>query len=133
LGAVLSQGSLGIDKPVFFASRTLNDTEQNYSTDYLRIKYFRPYLFGKKIKIVTDHRPLIWLMNFKEPGSKLIRWRLKLLEYEFKIVYKKGSQNVVADALSRINVEINCNDIETLEGTAGFTFNSEQPNDRETT
>lgn len=93
------------------------------------IKYFTPYLFGKKFKIVTDHRPLIWLMNFKEPGSKLIRWRLKLLEYEFEIVHKKGSQNVVADALSRINVEINCNDIETLEGTAGFTFHSEQPND----
>lgn len=69
------------------------------------IKYFRPYLFGKKFKIVTDHRPLIWLMNFKEPGSKLVLWRLKLLEYEFEIVYKKGLQNVVADALSRINVE----------------------------
>lgn len=136
LGAVLSQGSLGSDKPVSFASRTLNETEQNYSTvekEMLAIiwaiKYFRPYLFGKKFKIVTDHRPLTWLMNFKEPGSKLVRWRLKLLEYEFEIVYKKGSQNVVADALSRINVEINCNDIETLEDTAGFTFHSDQPND----
>lgn len=57
LGAVLSQGSLGSDKPVSFASRTLNETEQNYSTvekEMLAIiwaiKYFRPYLFGKKIQ-----------------------------------------------------------------------------------
>jgi len=136
LGAVLSQGSLGSDKAVSFASRTLNDTEQNYSTvekEMLaiieEIKYFRPYLFGKKFKIVTDHRPLIWLLNFKEPGSKLVLWRFKLLEYEFEIVYKKGSQNVFSDALSRTKVEINCNDIKTLDGTAGFTFHLEQPND----
>jgi len=34
------------------------------------IKYFRPYLFGNKFKIVTDPRPLTWLMGFKEPNSK---------------------------------------------------------------
>jgi len=36
----------------------------------------------------------------------LVRWKLQLLEYDCKIIYKKGSQNVVADALSRIVVEL---------------------------
>lgn len=117
LGAVLSQGTLQNDKPVCFASRTLSDTEVNYSTiekEMLAIiwavQYFRPYLFGRKFTIVTDHKPLIWLMNFKEPNSKIIRWRLQLLEYEFEIVHKKGSQNVIADALSRADASLNHNE-----------------------
>lgn len=102
LGAVLSQGNLGSDIPVSFDSRTLTDTEVNYSTvekEMLAIiwaiKYFRPYLFGQQFKIVTDHKPLLWLMSFKEPNSKLVRWKLRLLEYDYEVIYKKGSQNVV--------------------------------------
>ncbi|KAH8294585.1 hypothetical protein KR054_008113, partial [Drosophila jambulina] len=115
IGAVLSQGTLGSDRPVRFASRTLNDREVMYSTvekEMLAIiwatKYFRPYLFGQKFQIVTDHKPLTWLMNFKEPNSKLVRWKLQLLEYDYEVVYKKGSQNVVADALSRVEIQTNC-------------------------
>lgn len=111
IGAVLSQGPLGADKPVCYASRTLNDSETNYSTiekELLAIvwatKYFRPYLFGRKFKIVTDHKPLQWVMNLKEPNSRLTRWKLKLSEYDFSVVYKKGSSNCNADALSRIQI-----------------------------
>lgn len=112
----MSQGTLQNDKPVCFASRTLNDTEIYYSTIekemlpiICAVQYFRPYLFGRKFTIVTDHKPLIWLMNFKEPNSKIIRWRLQLLEYEFEIVHKKGSQNVIAGALSRADANLNHN------------------------
>lgn len=114
IGAVLSQGAVNSDKPVCFASRTLSTAETNYSTiekEMLAIiwavQYFRPYLFGKRFTIVTDHKPLTWLMNFKQPNSKIIRWRLQLQEYDFEVVYKKGSQNVIADALSRPEVSIN--------------------------
>lgn len=65
IGAVLSQNYNNTDRPVSFASRTLTDTESNYSTvekEMLAIiwatKHFRPYLYGQKFKIVTDHRPL---------------------------------------------------------------------------
>lgn len=109
LGAVLSQGNIGTDKPVAYASRTLNETEQRYSTiekELLAIiwatKYFRPYLYGRKFIIYTDHRPLTWLFSLKEPNSKLVRWRLKLEEFDYKIEYKKGKYNTNADALSRI-------------------------------
>lgn len=112
LGAVLSQGRIGSDKPICYASRTLSSSECNYSTiekELLAIiwatKYFRPYLFGRKFQIVTDHRPLTWLMSLKEPNSKLVRWRLKLEEYDYEIVYKKGTLNRNADALSRIKID----------------------------
>jgi len=70
-------------------------------------KYFRPYLYGQKFKIYTDHRPLVWLFNLKKPNSKLLRWRLRLEEYDYEIIHKKGSLNSNADALSRITIPNN--------------------------
>lgn len=111
IGAILSQGPIGSDRPISYASRTLNESEINYSTiekELLAIvwatKYFRPYLFGRKFKIVTDHKPLQWIMSLKEPNSRLTRWRLKLSEYDFTVVYKKGKNNTNADALSRVEI-----------------------------
>lgn len=111
LGAVLSQGPVGSDKPIAYASRTLSDTESRYSTierELLAIvwavKHFRPYLYGRKFILYTDHRPLAWIHSLKEPNSKLTRWRLRLQEYQFDTIYKKGKQNSNADALSRIPV-----------------------------
>lgn len=115
LGAVLSQE----DHPICYASRTLNVHEQNYSTiekELLAIvwatKYFRTYLFGRKFTIETDHKPLQWLFSLKEPCSKLVRWRLKLSEFDYKIKYKKGTKNSNADALSRIE---KLEEVNTLE------------------
>ncbi|CAK1598092.1 unnamed protein product [Parnassius mnemosyne] len=123
LGAVLSQGTIGSDKPIAYASRTLSDTESRYSTierELLAIiwavKHFRPYLYGRKFTIYIDHRPLVWLYSLKEPNSKLTRWRLRLQEYDFDIVYKNGKQNINADALSRIKLNpIDSDDSQSLE------------------
>ena len=61
LGAVLSNHD---DKPIAYGSKTLNPAERNYSTiekELLAIvwavKHYRPYLFGRHFKILTDHRP----------------------------------------------------------------------------
>lgn len=109
LGAVLSQD----EHPICFASRTLNDHEQRYSTiekELLAIvwavKYFRPYVFGRRFLIETDHKPLQWLFSLKEPNSRLFRWKIKLSEYDYEIRYKKGAKNGNADALSRIEVNL---------------------------
>lgn len=113
IGAVLSQGTIPNDKPIAYISRTLNESETRYSTiekELLSIVYackiFRPYIFGRKFIIYTDHRPLVWLFNLKEPNSKLVRWRLRLEEYDYEIRHRKGSQNNVADALSRIQLNV---------------------------
>jgi hypothetical protein len=66
LGAVLSQGTVGKDLPVAYASRSLNSAESHYTTSEKELlaivwatKYFRPYLYGRKFKIVSDHKPLV--------------------------------------------------------------------------
>jgi hypothetical protein len=107
---VLSQGEIGRDLPIAYASRNLNNAEKNYSTSEKELlaivsamKHFRPYLYGRKFKLASDHKPLTWIMNVKDPGSRLIRWRIRLEEYDYEIVYKKGALNTNADALSRIN------------------------------
>ena len=87
LGAVLSQGPVGKDLPVAYASRILNNAETHYTTSEKELlvivwatKYFQPYLYGRRLKIVSDHKPLVWVMNVKDPGSKLLRWRIQLAE-----------------------------------------------------
>lgn len=111
IAAVLSQGELGKDKPVCYASRTLSDTEVKYSTlekEFLAIIYatkqFRPYIYGTKFTIITDHRPLMWMHRMKEPNAKLERWRMKMAEFEYEIKFKAGKINTNADALSRLEI-----------------------------
>ena len=108
IGAVLSNKN---GRPVAFTSRTLNKAERNYpiiEKELLAIvwavKYFRPYLFGNFFKVRTDHRPLIYLFNMKDPSSRLMKFRIALEEFNFEIEYVKGSDNAAADALSRIRV-----------------------------
>jgi len=83
----LSQGHVGKYLPIAYASRSFNKAERNYSTVETEleailwgIKNFRPYLYGRKFKIVSDHKPLTWIMSVKDPVSRLLRWRIKLAE-----------------------------------------------------
>ena len=54
------------------------------------ITHFRPYLYGRKFKVVTYHRPLVSLFTYKNPLSGLTRIRLDLIDYDFEIIYKQG-------------------------------------------
>lgn len=108
IGAVLCNSN-GL--PVAYASRSLNKAEVNYPTiekELLAIvwgvKYFRPYLYGRKFKIQTDHSPLVYLFGMRDPSSRLMKFRLQIEEYNFYIEYIRGKHNNVADALSRIRV-----------------------------
>lgn len=110
IGAVLSQGIIGKDRPVAYASRTLNKTEEKFSTTEKEllaivwaVKYFRPYLYGRKFKLFTDHQPLTYSLT--NTNNKLVRWKLALEEFDYEIIYKPGKQNIVADALSRIKTD----------------------------
>ena len=98
LGGILSQGKLGEDLPVAYASRTLTPAETRYTVMELEalgalfcIEQFRPYLYGHKFTLVTDHRALLFLKSKKDPNSRLARWRLKLAEYEYDVIYRKGT------------------------------------------
>lgn len=105
IGAVLSQGK----NPITFISRTLNPTEQNYATNEKEIlaivwslQKLRNYLYGiADLTIYTDHQSLIYSISDKNPNTKLKRWKNFIAEFGADIKYKPGSQNAVADALSR--------------------------------
>ena len=110
LGAVLSQaGEDGVEHPVYFASRTLNDAERHYSTserECLAVKWacgqFRSYLLGRPFKVLTDHAALKWLFTQKDPKSKFVRWILELQEYDMVVHTRPGVANGNADAMSRL-------------------------------
>ncbi|CAN6712714.1 unnamed protein product [Malus baccata var. baccata] len=109
LGAVLGQRKDKRPHVIYYASRTLNDAQLNYSTtekELLAVVFaldkFRSYLIGTKVIVFTDHAALKYLLTKKEAKPRLIRWILLLQEFNIEIRDKKGSENVVADHLSRM-------------------------------
>lgn len=111
-GAILSQNYNNVQHPIAYASRTFTKGERNKSVIerelaaiHWALQYFKPYIYGTKFLIKTDHRPLTYLFSMKNPSSKLVRMRLDLEEFDFTIEYIKGSNNSGADALSRIDFD----------------------------
>ena len=96
---------------IAYVSRVLTSPEHNCSVIQQQclsvlyaLKHFRHYLLGRAFKLMTDHAPVQWLSAQKMEGP-LCRWALALQEYDFSIIYRKGTQNGKADALSRCNFQ----------------------------
>ncbi len=108
LGVVLSQMQGDDERPVAFLSRRLHDVETRYHSNELEclalvwgLRKLRHYLLGRPFRVQTDNSALTWLWSSKTLKGKFSRWALELQEFDFSISHVKGSQNVVADALSR--------------------------------
>ena len=104
VGAVVSQES----KPIYFFSRRLNSAQSNYTTTEKEalaivwtLTHLKSLLFGQKIIIYTDHSNLKFLST--SPLQRVQRWQLIIDEFNPEINYIKGSENELADLLSRIH------------------------------
>ena len=112
LGAVLSQVQEdGLPHPVAYGSRATSPSEKNYGITDLEtlavvwsLSHFKPYLYGQRVKIYTDHTAVKAVLQNPMASGKHARWWSKVYESgigEVEICYRRGRDNQNADALSR--------------------------------
>lgn len=125
VGGVLCQE--GPDKqlyPLHFFSQRLNKAQTRYHPTDLEayaikqsVQKFRPYVYGLKLVVRTDHQALVSLLRRHNLAERTMRWALELQDENLVFEYVKGRANCVADALSRGPVVLS---EEQEEGPAGY-------------
>ena len=127
--ALLQTHEDGSRYPIGFWSRSLIQAERNYSVsekECLAVVWactiLRPYLERTHFDLYTDHQALKWMMNLGNASGRLERWRLRLMEYDFTVHYKKGRLNTIADCVSRLPTYGETGTLPDLEipGLVGF-------------
>ena len=108
LGACMMQEYDGVKHPVMYASKKMLPCEQNYSVGQREalaivwdVNKFHRYLYGQHFILESEHRPLEYLQTSHSKNPRIMRWSLSLQPYRYTVRYVKGSDNVIADYLSR--------------------------------
>ncbi len=109
---VLMQEIKGEKKVLGFHSSTLEPAQRNYSPTEMEswaaisaCRRFQCYIKGATSLILrSDHEPLQWLRNQRDPRGKFSRWIMELEQYNYSFEYKPGKENEGPDAFSRIEV-----------------------------
>lgn len=129
VGAMLTQTQNGVEKVIAYFSAKLTPTQQRYFTTekeclavILALENFKKYFDGTHVVVYTDHASLLWLTRFKESNGRLVRWALRLQEYDITIKHKKGCQMQVPDALSRMH-ETDTIDCDSFDSSADKIYN----------
>ena len=114
IGGVLSQIQNGREVPIAHASHTLQERERAYAVNEKEAlacvwacETWEKYLLGRHFTLRTDHSSLVSLLQTSKDtrkSAKFCRWLERLSVFDYTVEYREGSQNVVADALSRLSV-----------------------------
>ena len=114
VGAVLAQVFPEGERPIHFLSHKLSDTQRKWPpvqseayAIYYAVQKFRPYLYGAKVIVRTDHRPLTTLFTAELQNPTIQKWAVYLGEYNITVEHIAGKDNVCSDYLSRINWQTN--------------------------
>ena len=98
-------------KPVYFCSRTLGVHEKRYDivekealAIFWGVTRLRSYPLGREFIVYSNQKPLEFIFSNDKVSSKVLRWRMQLQEYNFRVIHCSGKSNLVADCLSRINL-----------------------------
>jgi hypothetical protein len=110
VAATLSQiDDKGDEYAIGYCSRKLLPRERNYSVIELEclaiitgIRKFEQYIYGRKVTVLTDHKPLQFLHNMANTNARLARWSLFLQKFDLQPIYRQGLLNKNADGLSRL-------------------------------
>ncbi|KAF8405656.1 hypothetical protein HHK36_007732 [Tetracentron sinense] len=134
IGVVLMQEG----RPLAFTNKTLSPLHLKmsvYDKEMLAVAHavtkWRPYLIGRRFLIRTDHRSLKYLLEQRISSMEQQKWVTKLLGYDYEIVYKKGVENLVADALSHIPEQAELHSISTPTWSTLEFIKEEQQRDPE--
>ena len=111
VGAVLlQQEDTRVERATSFYLTKLSSAQQNYSTFerpclavVSALEHFRVYLLSRPFRLRTDHKALSWRFAEPKASARVAGWIATLLEYRVSIEYMHGSENAIADILSRLN------------------------------
>lgn len=114
IGAVLTQQHPDGEKVICYLSRSLTKNERNYSTterECLAVLWAiekQALCRRYEIFVITDHHSLVWLNRLQSPTGRLARWSVKLQQFDYEILHRRGKENVVPDTFSRSVPVIDC-------------------------
>jgi hypothetical protein len=109
VAAVLLQDFDGFRQPIGYASHTLTSPEKNFSAYELEclavlfgLKKFRAYVEHVEFDLKTDNQALMWCLSHPRQLGRIVQWIVRISSFKFVVHHIRGTQNVIADTLSRM-------------------------------
>jgi hypothetical protein len=103
----------GVWKPVGYFSKTMTPAERAYPIQdrellavVQTLQQYEPELLGTQFCVLTDHQALVYYSSKRVLSTRQVRWADFLSNFDITFTYRKGKDNIAADALSRKTVDL---------------------------